>query len=449
MGSVDADGLGQRAARPLEAGFQNVVGIFACKLYKVDCAGQVAHKAQPELLHALHVKIAYFFGLAVDIPVEGAAAGDIHRAEDEGFVHGQSEAAVAADAPHIAQSLGKSLPQRNADILGGVVVVHLHIAVAGEDEVKAAMPGKQLQHVVQKAAARVHLIAARAVQIEGQLDLRLVGVPFDAHFPHGSFLQNLVKSCQQRLHFLRRANGDAQPVGNARGIEMPHQHALFFQLFVKFRPVFPLRAGKQEIGAAVQAGEAPRFQLLFRPGTGLDDGRAGLVEIGGIVQRGLTGFQGQPVDIVGVQAELDPIQVCNELCIAHGQAQPGTRQLAGFGERLDHQQVLVLVDEGHAALPAKVHIGLVHNDHVVGVGFQDALYGTAGQGQTRGGIGVGNDDGLVSAVVIGGVQREILFQGNEIAGDVEQPAPDAVAAVGDVGIGARDIIGSTKKNYDN
>ena len=114
-----------------------------------------------------------------------------------------------------------------------------------------------------------------------------------------------------------------------------------------------------------------------------------------------------------------------------------SRQLAGFGERLDHQQVLVLVDEGHAAFPAKVHIGLVHNDHVVGVGFQDALYGTAGQGQTRGGIGVGNDDGLVSAVVIGGVQREILFQGNDIAGDVEQPAPDAVAAVGDVGIGQR------------
>ena len=60
-----------------------------------------------------------------------------------------------------------------------------------------------------------------------------------------------------------------------------------------------------------------------------------------------------------------------------------------------------------------------------------------GQGQTRGGIGVGNDDGLVFAVVIGGVQREILFQGNDIAGDVEQPAPDAVAAVGDVGIGQR------------
>ncbi len=64
-----------------------------------------------------------------------------------------------------------------------------------------------------------------------------------------------------------------------------------------------------------------------------------------------------------------------------------------------------MVDEGHAALPAKVHIGLIHDDHVVGVGFQDPLNGTAGQGQARGGIGVGNDDGLVPAVVIRRVQR--------------------------------------------
>ena len=70
------------------------------------------------------------------------------------------EAAVAADAAHLAQRPGKGLSQRNAHVLGGVVVVHLHIAVAGEHQIKPSVPGKQLQHVVQKAAPGVDLVAA-------------------------------------------------------------------------------------------------------------------------------------------------------------------------------------------------------------------------------------------------------------------------------------------------
>ena len=53
--------------------------------------------------------------------------------------------------------------------LGGVVVVHLYIAVAGEHQIKPSVPGKQLQHVVQKAAHGIDLVAAGAVQIKGCL----------------------------------------------------------------------------------------------------------------------------------------------------------------------------------------------------------------------------------------------------------------------------------------
>ena len=87
---------------------------------------------QPELRSALHIKIADLFGLAADIPVQGTPAGQIHGAEHQCLIHGQIEAAVALDTAHIAQRPCKGLTQRNAHILGGVVVVHLHIAVAGE-----------------------------------------------------------------------------------------------------------------------------------------------------------------------------------------------------------------------------------------------------------------------------------------------------------------------------
>ena len=64
--------------------------------------------------------------------------------------------------------------------------------------------------------------------------------------------------------------------------------------------------------------------------------------------------------------------------------------------------------------------------------MQNALDGAAGQAQSGGGVGVCNDDGLVQAVVIGGVKGEVLFQRNDVGGDVQQAAPHAVAAVSDI-----------------
>ena len=49
MGGINGDCRSQRVARALEAGFENVVGIFPCKLYKVERSGHIAGKAQPEL----------------------------------------------------------------------------------------------------------------------------------------------------------------------------------------------------------------------------------------------------------------------------------------------------------------------------------------------------------------------------------------------------------------
>ena len=45
MGGINGDCRSQRMAHALEAGFENVVGIFPCKLYKVERSGHIAGKA--------------------------------------------------------------------------------------------------------------------------------------------------------------------------------------------------------------------------------------------------------------------------------------------------------------------------------------------------------------------------------------------------------------------
>lgn len=115
MGGVDLYCGSQRVPGPLETGFQNVMGVLPRQLDEMDRGGHIPGKAQPEFRGALHIEIADLFGLAVDVPVQGAPARKVHGAEHQCLIHGQVEAAVAADASHLAQRLGKGLAQRNAE----------------------------------------------------------------------------------------------------------------------------------------------------------------------------------------------------------------------------------------------------------------------------------------------------------------------------------------------
>ena len=65
----------------------------------------------------------------VNVPI--IASGGAGKKEDLSLIH---------ISPHIAQRLGERLPQRDAHILGGVVVIHLHVPVAGEDVYKRQGP---------------------------------------------------------------------------------------------------------------------------------------------------------------------------------------------------------------------------------------------------------------------------------------------------------------------
>ncbi len=90
MGGVELDRRGQRVACALEAGFQDVVVFSPANWTKWTVAGTFRAKPSQNSLGALHVKIADFLGLAADIPVQGAAPGEVHGAEAaKRLVHGQ------------------------------------------------------------------------------------------------------------------------------------------------------------------------------------------------------------------------------------------------------------------------------------------------------------------------------------------------------------------------
>ena len=71
------------------------------------------------------------------------------------------------------------MAQADADVLDGVVLVHLQVAGGLELQVEVAVGREQVQHVVQEGDAGIDLDAAAAVQFQFQVDLGFPGFAVD------------------------------------------------------------------------------------------------------------------------------------------------------------------------------------------------------------------------------------------------------------------------------
>ena len=73
---------------------------------------------------------------------------------------------------------------RDADILGGVVVIDMQVALRLHRDIHARMPRQEIEHVVEKADAGRDLRRAFAVEIDRHVDIGFLGGAFDRAFAH-------------------------------------------------------------------------------------------------------------------------------------------------------------------------------------------------------------------------------------------------------------------------
>ncbi len=117
--------------------------------------------------------------------------------------------AIALDALLIPHRLGQGHAQRDADILHRVVAIDMQIPLGLDVEVDQAMAGDLVEHVFQEGYPGGEPGLARAVQIDADADLGLIGGTLDAgaSFSHNCLPEPLKNS------------GIAYPEAVAGGIE--------------------------------------------------------------------------------------------------------------------------------------------------------------------------------------------------------------------------------------
>ena len=102
----------------------------------------------------------------------------------ERFVHRHMHVGIAGDASHVAERLFHGLPERDADVLGGMMVIDVQVAGGLDGQVDQGVAGQEIEHVVEKADPGRDRCRAAAVEIERDRDVGFVGGAFDRSFAH-------------------------------------------------------------------------------------------------------------------------------------------------------------------------------------------------------------------------------------------------------------------------
>ena len=152
-----------------------------------------------ELTHHFGVHLANLRNGESDVRREVRPAAEIHRAEDECLVHGQSEAAVAADACFVTDRLTDCGAQHNTNVLNRVVRVYIEVAFAGAGEVEEPVAGEAVQHVIEEADSCVDAGSARPVKVQCDGDVGLFGGTGDSGGAEGGFILGHSKNSLNNL----------------------------------------------------------------------------------------------------------------------------------------------------------------------------------------------------------------------------------------------------------
>ena len=79
----------------------------------------------------------------------------------------------------LAERLIERLAEGDADVLGGVVLVDVQVALGAHGQVEARVARQAVEHVVEEADAGGDVAVTRAVQVEHDLDAALARLAAD------------------------------------------------------------------------------------------------------------------------------------------------------------------------------------------------------------------------------------------------------------------------------
>ena len=133
--------------------------------------GGVDGEGAEELMGQLGIIGADLVAGRWDIPLQKGAVAEINDHMGQGFLHGDEGGAITPNALLVADGLAEGLSEADADILHGMVPVHLEVAPGFYLKINKAVTCKEVEHVLEKRNTDGSGVIAGAVNVERDADL--------------------------------------------------------------------------------------------------------------------------------------------------------------------------------------------------------------------------------------------------------------------------------------
>ena len=124
------------------------MSVNATQVIDVQSYSGVVYKTTEELDAQIYVKVTHACTGKRNVELQAWTTGKIDNNTRKSFVQRDVGVAIASNARFIANRLCKCLTQGDANVLNGMVVINMGIALSDHLEVNHAVTGNLIQHMV-------------------------------------------------------------------------------------------------------------------------------------------------------------------------------------------------------------------------------------------------------------------------------------------------------------
>ena len=185
----------QSFGKSFEHGLNDMMVIFTRQNAEVQVHGcRIGYRIE-KLLYQLCVKLSHRRGsesVPSVIKLHGkiGAAAQVDSAQHKRLIHREDKITVAADAGLISDSSPDGFSEHDSGVLYQVVAVHFQVSPGIDVQIKHAVAGKRVQHMVKKADSGTGTGSASAIQLQSNPDICLAGSAADISISHSGLHSN-------------------------------------------------------------------------------------------------------------------------------------------------------------------------------------------------------------------------------------------------------------------
>jgi len=166
-----------------------MVRVAALEVVDVQADAGVIDETLEEFIDELRIQRTDHAGAEGHVELQPGPPRQVDDDAGQGLVERHVGVAIAGQALLVANSLREGLADGDSHIFHRVVAVDVQVADSFDLEVKCAVAGDLVEHVVEETDAGIELTLARTIQIDPDPDLGFEGVARDFGLPHCVFFQ--------------------------------------------------------------------------------------------------------------------------------------------------------------------------------------------------------------------------------------------------------------------